>query len=52
MRKILFILLFLPAMLEAENIDVTSLRIAGPYLAIKPFMTDSLDSEGNRIDLD
>ena len=52
MRKILFILLFLPAMLEAENIDVTNLRIAGPYLAIKPFMTDSLDSEGNRIDLD
>ena len=31
---------------------VTSIRLAGPYNITKPLMTDTLDSEGNRIDLD
>ena len=39
-------------MAGAETIDVTSLRLAGPYPTVKPFMTDSLDAEGKRIDLD
>jgi dipeptidyl aminopeptidase/acylaminoacyl peptidase len=39
-------------MMAAENIDVNSIRLAGPYPTVKPFMTDTLDAEGNRIDLD
>ena len=42
----------LPAMLAAETKDVTNIRLAGPYPTMKPLMTDSLDSEGNRIDIE
>ncbi len=52
MRNILFSLLFLPALMEAETIDVNKIRLAGPYPIAKPFMTDSLDTEGKKIDLD
>ena len=52
MRQFLLSLLFLPTMMAAENIDVTSIRLAGPYQIAKPLMTDTLDNEGNRIDLD
>ena len=52
MRKILLSLIALPMMAGAETIDVTSLHLAGPYPTVKPFMTDSLDAEGKRIDLD
>ena len=52
MRNILFSLLFLPALMEAETIDVNKIRLAGPYPIAKPFMTDTLDTEGNKIDLD
>lgn len=45
-------LLFLPTMMAAETIDVNSIRLAGPYPTVKPLMTDTLDAEGNRIDLD
>jgi len=31
---------------------VTSIRLAGPYNIAKPLMTDTLDTEGKRIDLD
>ena len=41
-----------PAMLAAETKDVTNIRLAGPYPTTTPLMTDSLDSEGNRIDLE
>ena len=41
-----------PAMLAAETKDVTNIRLAGPYPTMKPLMTDSLDSEGNRIDIE
>ena len=51
MRHLLVSLFFLPVMMAAENIDVNSIRLAGPYPTIKPFMTDTLDAEGNRIDL-
>ena len=37
---------------EDSERAVTSIRMAGPYPTAKPLMTDSLDSEGNRIDLD
>ena len=43
-------LIALPIMANAT--DVKNLRLVGPYPTNKPFMTDSLDSEGNRIDLD
>ena len=52
MRHLLVPLFFLPVMMAAENIDVNSIRLAGPYPTVKPFMTDTLDAEGNRIDLD
>ena len=52
MRNILFSLFFLPALMAAETIDVNKIRLVGPYPMTKPFMTDTLDSEGNRIDLD
>ena len=39
-------------MAAAETTDITGIRLAGPYPIAKPFMTDSLDSEGNKIDLD
>ncbi len=52
MRKILISLIALPMMVAAENIDVTSIRLAGPYPTVKPFMTDSLDAEGKKIDMD
>ena len=52
MRKILLSLIALPLTLAAETIDVTSIRLAGPYPTVKPFMTDSLDAEGKTIDLD
>jgi len=38
--------------MAAENIDVNKIRLAGPYPMTTPLMTDSLDSEGKRIDLD
>ena len=40
------------AMLAAETKDVTNIRLAGPYPTTTPLMTDSLDSEGNRIDIE
>ena len=43
-------LLAFSAISSATTTDVTNLRLAGPYSTIKPLMTDSLDSEGNRID--
>ena len=52
MRHLLFSLFFLPTIVAAETIDVTSIRLAGPYNITKPFMTDTLDAEGKRIDLD
>ncbi|MBR1903202.1 MAG: S9 family peptidase [Bacteroidaceae bacterium] len=52
MRKILLSLIALPMMVAAETIDVTSIRLAGPYPMAKPFMTDSLDAEGKKIDFD
>ena len=52
MRNILLSLCFLPLMAAAETTDITGIRLAGPYPIAKPFMTDSLDSEGNKIDLD
>ena len=52
MRHLLFSLLFLPVVMAAENTDVTSVQITGPYQIAKPLMTDTLDSEGKRIDLD
>lgn len=52
MRQIILPLLFLPTLLAAETIDIKSLRLAGPYPMTKPLMTDTLDTEGNRIDLD
>ena len=52
MRKLLISLILLPMMMAAENIDVTSIRLAGPYPTTKPFMTDTLDTEGKRIDMD
>ena len=45
-------LIALPAIMAAETIDVKNIRMAGPYSTIKPLMTDSLDSEGNRIDIE
>ena len=45
-------LITLPALTAAENIDVNKIRLAGPYPMTRPLMTDTLDSEGNRIDLD
>ena len=38
--------------MAAETIEVDKILLAGPYPVSKPFMTDSLDSEGNKIDLD
>lgn len=52
MRHLFLSLFFLPAMMAAENTDVTSIRLAGPYHIAKPLMTDTLDTEGKRIDLD
>ena len=52
MRNILFSLFFLPTLMAAETTDVNKIRLAGPYPATKPFMTDTLDTEGNKIDLD
>ena len=45
-------LFFLPLALAAETADVGGIRLVGPYPVHKPFMTDSLNAEGNRIDLD
>ena len=42
----------LPLNLMAETKDVTNIHLIGPYSITKPFMTDSLDSEGKQIDLD
>ena len=52
MRHLLLSLIALPALMAAENIDVNKIRLAGPYPMTKPFMTESLDSEGKKIDLD
>ena len=52
MRHILLSLIALPALVAAETIDVNKIRLAGPYPMAKPFMTDTLDTEGKRIDLD
>lgn len=52
MRNILFSLFFLPALMAAETIDVNKIRLVGPYPITKPFMTDTLDAEKKRIDLD
>ena len=45
-------LIALPLNLMAETKDVTNIHLIGPYSITKPFMTDSLDSEGKQIDLD
>ena len=45
-------LIALPLALAAETKDVNNIRLDGPYPITSPFMTDSLDSEGKRIDLD
>lgn len=45
-------LIALPLNLLAETKDVTNIHLIGPYSITKPFMTDSLDSEGKQIDLD
>ncbi|MBQ7462660.1 MAG: S9 family peptidase [Bacteroidaceae bacterium] len=50
--SIVISLLAMPLMLAAETIDVTSIRLAGPYSITKPLMTDTLDNEGKLIDLD
>ena len=50
--NILLSLLFLPLVMAAETIDVNKIRLAGPYPVAKPFMTDTLDTEGKPIDLD
>lgn len=42
----------LPLNLMAKTKDVTNIHLIGPYSITKPFMTDSLDSEGKQIDLD
>ena len=42
----------MPLALAAETKDVNNIRLDGPYPITSPFMTDSLDSEGKRIDLD
>ena len=47
-----FALFFLPQMMAATTTDVNNIRLSGPYPTIKPLMTDSLDSEGNRIDIE
>ena len=52
MRNIFLPLCFLTLPLAAETIDVTGIRLSGPYPVVKPFMTDSLKSDGSRIDLD
>ena len=52
MRRLLLSLLALPAMMAAQNIEVNSIRLAGPYPMTMPLMTDTLDNEGKRIDLD
>ena len=52
MRHLLLSLLFLPTMMAAETIDVNNIRLVGPYPTVKPFMTDTLDTEGKKIDLD
>lgn len=52
MRNILFSLLFLPALMAAETIDVNTIRLAGPYPIMKPLMTDTLDAEKKHIELD
>ena len=52
MRHILLSLIALPLVVAAETIDVNKIRLAGPYPMTKPFMTDTLDTEGKRIDLD
>ena len=49
MRKRLLPLLLLPLVMAAETTDVSRIRLAGPYSTGKPFMTDSLDCEGVRI---
>ena len=45
-------LLTLPAMLAAETTDITKIRLSGPYPTMKPLMTDTLDTEKKRIELD
>lgn len=45
-------LLAIPVCMAAATTDVTNIRLAGPYPAANPFMTDSLDNQGNRIDMD
>ncbi len=52
MRNIFLPLCFLTLPLAAETIDVTGIRLSGPYPVVKPFMTDTLKSDGSRIDLD
>ena len=52
MRHLLLSLFTLPLVMAAETIDVNKIRLAGSYPMAKPFMTDTLDTEGKRIDLD
>lgn len=50
--RALLALLALPTLITAATTPITQLWLVGPYPAAKPLMTDTLDTEGNRIDLD
>lgn len=52
MRQLLLTLIALPMMVAADTLDVKNIRLLGPYTMSKPLMTDTLDTEGGRIDLD
>ena len=47
-----FALFVLSTAVFAEKTDINEIRLAGPYSTTKPLMTDTLDNEGNRIDID
>ena len=47
-----FALFVLPTVVFAENTDINEIRLAGPFSTTKPLMTDSLDSEGKKINID
>ena len=50
-KKLTALLLAMPLILAAETIDVTTISIVGPYPTVNPLMTDTLDAEGKRINL-
>ena len=47
-----FALFVLPTLVFAEKTDINEIRLAGPFSTTKPLMTDSLDSEGKKINID